>query len=78
VLGGGHGDVPGAKDIVLDSLNQVRLHHRHMLIGGRMKDDGRPVARKYFTEPRRVLNAAYVTDERDARVPGKDILLDLK
>ena len=39
----GFGDRPGAADVVLDGLAGVRFHQRHVLVGGGMEDEMRPV-----------------------------------
>ena len=31
--------MPGAEDVVLDRLARIRLHQRHVLVGGRVEDD---------------------------------------
>ena len=43
-LGGDLGDHAGAEDVVPDRLDRVRLHERHVFVGGRVEDDPGPEA----------------------------------
>ena len=48
------GDGTGAKQVVLQCLDWLMLHDRHMLVGGSMKDQMRTVAVEYFPHARLV------------------------
>ena len=52
---------PGAEDVVLDRLARIRLHQRHVLVGGGVEDDLRRVGRE------KRAHAALVADVRDQR-----------
>ena len=47
VVAGHLGDDPRADDVVLDRLAGIRLHQRHVLVGGGMEDEVRPVLGKH-------------------------------
>ena len=64
VSDGGVGDDPRPEDVVGDRLERVRLHQRHVLVGGGVEDDVGPVALEDLLQP---LAVAHVREHRHAR-----------
>jgi len=58
------GEDPRPERVVADGLERVGLHQRHVLVGGRVEDDARPVAVEDLPHLRPAL---HIREHRDAR-----------
>ena len=70
ILSGHHGDVIGSENVIGDRLKTVFLHHRHVLIGGSMKDSSWPVLSKSVAQKADIQYVADDWDEGNLREPA--------